>query len=136
MTLPGRSAQLTGEESRLSTAVLECFNKAGLTPPAPSELQQELQAKPQILDGVVRHLVARGELLRLPSGLVLAASAVAHLRQDLLATDWDRFSVPDFKDRYGLSRKWAIPLLEHLDSTGTTRRMGEDRMVVRKRSTA
>ncbi|HBL29645.1 MAG TPA: selenocysteine-specific translation elongation factor [Acidobacteria bacterium] len=136
VTLPGRSAQLTGEESRLSTAVLECFNKAGLTPPAPSELQQELQAKPQILDGVVRHLVARGELLRLPSGLVLAASAVAHLRQDLLATDWDRFSVPDFKDRYGLSRKWAIPLLEHLDSTGTTRRMGEDRMVVRKRSTA
>lgn len=136
VSLPGRSAQLTGEESRLSAAVLERFDKAGLTPPAPSELQQELSAKPQILDGVVRHLVARGELLRLPNGLVLAASAVARLRSDLLATSWDRFSVTDFKDRYGLSRKWAIPLLEHLDSTGTTRRMGDDRMVVRKRSTA
>jgi selenocysteine-specific elongation factor len=133
VTLPGRSAQLTGEESRLSIAVLERFDKAGLTPPAPSELQQELSAKPQILDGVVRHLVARGELLRLPSGLVLAASAVARLRSDLLATNWDRFSVADFKDRYGLSRKWAIPLLEHLDSTGATRRLGDDRMVVRER---
>ena len=37
----------------------------------------------------------------------------------------------DFKDRFGLTRKWAIPLLEHLDSTGATRRMGDDRMVVR-----
>jgi selenocysteine-specific elongation factor len=136
VSLPGRSAQLTGEESRLSTAVLERFDKAGLTPPAPSELQQELSAKPQILDGVVRHLIARGELLRLPNGLVLAASAVARLRGDLLSTSWERFSVADFKDRYGLSRKWAIPLLEHLDSTGATRRMGDDRMVVRKRSTA
>jgi selenocysteine-specific elongation factor len=136
VSLPGRSAQLTGEESRLSAAVLERFDKAGLTPPAPSELQQELSAKPQILDGVVRYLVARGELLRLPSGLVLAASAVARLRRDLLATSWERFTVADFKDRYGLSRKWAIPLLEHLDSTGATRRMGDDRMVVRERSTA
>jgi len=135
VSLPGRSAQLTGEESKLSAAVLERFDKAGLTPPAPSELQQELSAKPQILDGVVRHLVARGELLRLPSGLVLAASAVARLRRDLLSTSWERFSVADFKDRYGLSRKWAIPLLEHLDSTGATRRMGDDRMVVRERST-
>jgi selenocysteine-specific elongation factor len=136
VTLPGRSAQLTGEESRLSAAVLEHFDKAGLTPPAPSELQQALSAKPQILDGVVRHLVARGELLRLPSGLVLAASAVARLRSDLLSTSWERFSVADFKDRYGLSRKWAIPLLEHLDSTGATRRLGDDRMVVRERSSA
>ncbi|HJX29021.1 MAG TPA: SelB C-terminal domain-containing protein, partial [Thermoanaerobaculia bacterium] len=104
--------------------------------PSPSELQQALSAKPQILDGVVRHLVARGELLRLPSGLVLAASAVTRLRSDLLATSWEKFSVADFKDRYGLSRKWAIPLLEHLDSTGATRRLGDDRMIVRQRSTA
>jgi selenocysteine-specific elongation factor len=136
VSLPGRSAQLTGEESRLSAAVLERFDKAGLTPPAPSELQQDLAAKPQILDGVVRHLVARGALLRLPNGLILAASAVARLRSDLLSTSWERFSVADFKDRYGLTRKWAIPLLEHLDSTGATRRLGDDRMVVRQRSTA
>ena len=133
VTLPGRSAQLTGEESKLSTAVLERFEKAGLTPPAPSELQQELSAKPQILDGVVRHLITRGQLVRLPNGLVLAAKALTDLRRDLLATPWERFSVADFKDRYGLSRKWAIPLLEQLDSLGATRRLGDERMVVRER---
>jgi selenocysteine-specific elongation factor len=131
VTLPGRSAQLTGEESRLSAAVMERFEGAGLAPPSPAELQQALGAKPQILEGVVRHLVARGRLVRLPSGLVLAAAALAQMRRELLASSWDRFSVSDFKDRFGLTRKWAIPLLEHLDSTGATRRLGDDRIVVR-----
>jgi selenocysteine-specific elongation factor len=131
VTLPGRSAQLTGEESKLSTAVVESYDKGGLTPPSPGEVARTLNAKPQILDGVIRHLVTRGQLVRLPDGLILAASAVATLKSDLLATSWDRFSVADFKDRFGLSRKWAIPLLEHLDSTGATRRLGDERMVVR-----
>ena len=131
VVLPGRGSELTPEESRLAAAVLDRFQKAGLTPPGPTDLQIDLQTKPQILDGVVRHLVARGQLLRLPSGLVLAATAVADLRQALLETGWERFSVADFKDRFGLSRKWAIPLLEHLDSTGATKRAGDDRLVVR-----
>ena len=131
VTLPGRSAQLTGEESKLSLAVVERFDKGGLTPPSPGDLSRELNAKPQILEGVMRHLVARGHLIRLPDGLILAASAVAGLKRDLLATSWERFSVPEFKDRFGLSRKWAIPLLEHLDSTGATRRVGDERLVVR-----
>jgi selenocysteine-specific elongation factor len=131
VTLPGRSAQLTSEESKLSTSVLELYEKAGLAPPSPGEAAVALGAKPQILDGVVRHLVARGQMVKLPSGLLLAASALSGLRQDLLATTWDRFSVADFKDRFGLTRKWAIPLLEHLDSTGATRRVGDDRMVIR-----
>jgi selenocysteine-specific elongation factor len=131
VTLPGRSPELTGEESRLAQAVVERFARAGLTPPAPSELAADLAAKPQIVDGVVRHLVARGQLVKLPNGLVLAASALADLRRDLLAQSWERFSVAEFKDRFGLTRKWAIPLLEHLDSTGATRRIGDDRQVVR-----
>jgi selenocysteine-specific elongation factor len=132
VTLPGRSAQLTGEESRLSAAVVERFERAGLAPPSPGELAQDLAAKPQILDGVIRHLIARGQLARLPSGLILASAALAGLKRDLLATSWERFSVSDFKDRFGLTRKWAIPLLEHLDSTGATRRVGDDRVVVRR----
>jgi selenocysteine-specific elongation factor len=131
VTLPGRSAQLTGEESKLSTDVLERFDRAGIAPPSPGDVARELGAKPQILEGVIRHLVARGQLTKLPSGLILASSALTGLRRDLLATAWERFSVADFKDRFGLTRKWAIPLLEHLDSTGATRRVGDDRMIVR-----
>jgi selenocysteine-specific elongation factor len=134
VTLPGRSAQLTGEESALSVSVLEHYEKAGLAAPSPGETALALGAKPQILDGVIRHLVTRGQMVKLPSGLLLATSALTALRRELLATAWDRFTVADFKDRFGLTRKWAIPLLEHLDSTGATRRMGDDRMIVRSRA--
>ncbi len=136
VVLPGRSAQLTGEESKLSAAVLERFDQAGLAPPSPGEISVALSAKPQILEGVMRHLITRGQLTKLPSGLILATSAIRKMRQDLFATPWDHFSVADFKDRFGLTRKWAIPLLEHLDSTGATRRTGEDRMVVRSAAKA
>jgi selenocysteine-specific elongation factor len=131
VVLPGRSAQLSGEESRLAAAVMERFERAGLAPPSPGEVRQELSAKPQILDGVMRHLVTRGRLVRLPGGLMIAAAALEALRRELLATSWERFSVAQFKDRFGLTRKWAIPLLEHLDASGVTRRAGDDRLLAR-----
>jgi len=129
VTLPGREAELTDEESDLARAVQERFAAGGLTPPAPAEVGRELAAKPQILDGVVRYLTERGKLVRLPGGLILATSAVDGLKDDLAHAGWERFTVADFKARFGLSRKWAIPLLEHLDSTGFTRRLGDERMI-------
>jgi len=131
VVLPGRSAQLSGEESRLAASVMERFERAGLAPPSPGEVRQELSAKPQILDGVLRHLVTRGRLVRLPGGLMIAAAALEALRRELIATSWERFSVAQFKDRFGLTRKWAIPLLEHLDASGVTRRAGDDRLLAR-----
>ena len=133
VTQPGRGSELTQEESGLAKAVLERFTAAGLTPDSPAELLKDLTPKNQILEGVVRFLVQRGQLIKLPGGLVLAAPEFRKLRQDLLATGWERFNVAQFKDHFGLTRKWAIPLLEQLDSVGATRRAGDDRLVVRPR---
>jgi selenocysteine-specific elongation factor len=128
---PGRGTDLSQEDSRLAVAVVEAFDRAGLKPPSPAEVQEALGAKRQILDGLLRALVRRGSLVQLPGGLILSARAVESLRAELRATGWQRFSVPQFKERFGLSRKWAIPLLEHLDSTGSTRRAGDERIVLR-----
>jgi selenocysteine-specific elongation factor len=128
---PGRRAELSGDESRLAQQVLAAFEGAGLTPPSPAELAGRLGAKQQILDGVVRYLLQQGRLAKLPGGLLLARAAVDKLVADLRATPWDRFSVPQFKDRFELSRKWAIPLLEHLDSIAVTRRIGDERQLIR-----
>ena len=114
-----------------ATQVLAAFEAEGLTPPSPGEIASRLAAKPQIVDGVVRHLIDRRALARLPGGLILARAAVDALVRDLRGGGVDRFSVPQFKDRFGLSRKWAIPLLEHLDSVGVTRRVGDERQLVK-----
>jgi selenocysteine-specific elongation factor len=132
VNLPGRSAELTGQESELSNRIQKEFEKSGLTPPAPAELGRRLGAKPQILEGVIRYLVERGRLVRLPGELIVAADAIEQVKEDLRTGDLDRFKVPEFKQRYGLSRKWAIPILEYLDSAGITRRLGDERQVVRR----
>lgn len=131
LTLPGRGARLTPQESSLAAAALARLEAAGLTPPSPGELAAALEAKPQILEGVLRYLVEGGSLTRLPNDLLVASSALEGLRRELEATGWERFTVPRFKERFALTRKWAIPLLEHLDSTGATRRVGDERLVVR-----
>ena len=41
-----------------------------------------------------------------------------------------RIDVATFKERYGVSRKFAIPLLEYLDRERITRRLGESRVVL------
>ena len=128
---PGRRAELSGEESRLATQVLAAFDEAGLAPPSPGDVTARLAAKPQIVEGVIRHLIDRRALARLPGGLILSRAAVDTLVRDLRDSGVDRFSVAHFKERFGLSRKWAIPLLEHLDSVGVTRRIGDERQLVK-----
>ncbi|HEV8238065.1 MAG TPA: selenocysteine-specific translation elongation factor [Thermoanaerobaculia bacterium] len=131
INLPGRRAELSGDESRLATQVLAAYESAGLTPPSPAELAKGLNAKQQIFDGVVRYLRQQGRLAQLPGGLLVSRDALDKLVAALRGTGWERFSVPQFKDRFELSRKWAIPLLEHLDSIAVTRRVGDDRQLVR-----
>ena len=48
----------------------------------------------------------------------------------LAAKKGARFSVAEFKDWTGVSRKYAIPLLEFLDRERITRRDGDSRVVV------
>jgi len=129
--LPGRQSSMTGEETDLSKRIVAAFDAAGLTPGSPPDIQRSLDAKPQIFQGLMEYLIERKKLVRLPGGLIIAASAIPPLADSLRQTDWESFTVADFKDRFGLTRKWAIPLLEHLDSEGVTRRVGNERQIVR-----
>jgi len=132
---PGRRAELSSGEKGLAAAILDEYERCGLEPPSPEEVARRLAAKPEIVSGLVRHLVNRSRLVRLPGGLLFAGRALERLAVELTATGWESFSVAQFKERFGLSRKWAIPLLEHLDATRVTRRAGDRRqLVVRSRA--
>jgi selenocysteine-specific elongation factor len=130
VNLPGRGDELTREESGLSRSILDELERGGLSPPSPAEICATVGAKKQIFDGVLRFLHQRKKVARLPQGLFIAASSLEKLAEDLRATDWTSFGVGQFKDRFGLTRKWAIPLLEYLDSVGVTRRVGNERQIL------
>ena len=84
-------------------------------------------------DRVVRLLVRQKTLVKLDA-LYFHAEALARLKQEIAAMKESqpapRVDVAAFKERFGLSRKYAIPLLEWLDRERVTRRVGEARVVL------
>ncbi len=130
IVLPGRKVELAAEESKVADALLERLGGEALTPPTRELLCSQLAAPSKVFNAAARFLVDAGELVRLPNNELLAASAFDELRGSMVDSGWDRFSVPQFKEHFGLTRKWAIPLLEYCDSIGFTRRVGNERMVV------
>lgn len=130
---PGRSTGITEEESELAQRIVAAFEKEGLTPRSPAEIQRELGAQPKIFEGLLRHLTQKRRIVRLPDGLFVSQAALDQLKRAVLADDWEEIAVPAFKDRFGLSRKWAIPLLEYLDAQRVTQRRGNVRLVLRAR---
>ena len=72
----------------------------------------------------VRELVRRGEVVE-AGGVAFAASAMdaaADVLRDLLDEHPDGVTVAQVRDALGTTRKFVVPLLEHLDATGRTRR--------------
>jgi selenocysteine-specific elongation factor len=72
-------------------------------------------------------------LLKISNDVVLHRATLDHL-QGLLAefkrTRGEKLGVSDFKELAGISRKYAIPLLEYLDRMGVTRRVGDYRVIL------
>jgi len=78
----------------------------------------------------LRELVRHGAVVDL-GGVFYAASAVgaaARLCARLLADRPDGFTVAEFRDAAGSSRKHTLPLLARMDETGVTRRRGDYRI--------
>ena len=75
-------------------------------------------------------LLREKRLVRIGEDLVLHRSALDGLRALLASKRATRFNVGQFKEWTGVSRKYAIPLLEYLDRERITRREGAERVVL------
>jgi selenocysteine-specific elongation factor len=79
---------------------------------------------------ILQILVREKRLVRIGDDLMFHAVAIASLRELLAARKGERFQVGAFKEWTGVSRKYAIPLLEYLDREHVTRREGDERVVL------
>ena len=121
---------LQQQEEQARTAIESAFEKAGLAAPAvPDALAQSGVDSPRART-LLQILIREGRLVRITDDLVLHRSALDWLHRDLASIKGARLSVPAFKERTGISRKYAIPLLEYLDRQKITRREGDVRIVL------
>ena len=135
LALPTHRVTVAGADDRVRTAILEAYRSAGLKPPDTAAVEAQAGAPKAIVEKVTTLLLREKALVKLDT-IVFHAEALQQLKADvtgLKATAPGGRATVDvaaFKDRYGVSRKFAIPLLEYLDRERVTRRTGDVRLVL------
>lgn len=133
--LASHRVSLKTDESEATAKIEKLFLDAGLAVPSTAEVLSKSGIEPARARSLLQILFKDRKLIKINEELVFHASAIESLRGILAAKVGARFSVADFKTWTGVSRKYAIPLLEFLDREHVTRREGDNRIVLDKRRT-
>ena len=128
--LSSHKISLKQDEEEASTKIENAFRTAGLATPAMQEVLGKSGVESNRARTILQLLLRDKRLVRVSDELVFHASAIQSLRALLAQKKGARFAVPEFKDWTGVSRKYAIPLLEYLDRERITRRDGDSRVVL------
>ncbi len=121
---------LKEDEERARASIESAFERAGLATPAVSEVLAQTGLEPARARTLLAILLREKKLVRISDELVFHRSSIERLRGLLAERRSARFQVGEFKDWTGVSRKYAIPLLEYLDRERVTRREGDQRVVL------
>jgi selenocysteine-specific elongation factor len=133
--LASHRISLKTDESEATAKIETLFRDAGLTVPSTAEVLAKSGIETARARTLLQILLRDRKLIKINDELILHLSALEALRTILATRTGTRFSVPDFKNWTGVSRKYAIPLLEFLDREHVTRREGDARIVLDKRRT-
>ncbi len=139
LALPDFEVDFSGKSGRFRKNILELYRENLFAPPELSELDSRLAEKLEEFSGneeesrlvqeVVLALEREGELIRITRDIYFTAGAYERavgLVRDFLE-EQGVMELSDFRDLLGSSRKYALPLLEHFDEKGITRREGDKR---------
>jgi selenocysteine-specific elongation factor len=132
LKLKGREIQLSPEEREAKEQISGAFEKAGLAVPGAGEVLDALKIDRRRADKILQLLLKEKNLVRVAEDLIFHRAALEQLRK-LVAkrkTENPRLNVKVFKELTGLTRKYAIPLLEYLDRERVTRREGDERIIL------
>lgn len=131
--------ELSAADTKLQEKIAEAYEKAGLEAPMFDQVLEAVGvSSAQRPHGrkILQLLIDSGTLVRVQGEMFFHSRALEHLQQLLrhYATEHEPerlIDVAKFKDLAGVSRKYAIPLLEYFDSERITRRTGDKRIILR-----
>lgn len=129
--LHGREPDLTAAQRKRRDVILELLGKDPWQTPRVAELPELTGGTAQEVDLLLALLEDQGEIVRLRDGIVFLVGTVDEAKgriREHMASAAD-LSPADLRNICGLTRKYGIPLLEHLDTIGFTRRAGDKRVL-------
>ena len=134
LALATHQVELPPDAERARAAIERAFRDGGLAPPDAASLTSVSGASPSVVDQVLKLLQRQKVLVKIET-LVFHEETLRRLKQDVAAMKASagagaRVDVQAFKERFGVTRKFAIPLLEYLDRERVTRRVGDARLIL------
>jgi selenocysteine-specific elongation factor len=130
--LPGHGVTMKDDEAESKRKIEDAFATAGLKVPALHEVLSGLKIDKVRAQKIVTLLLREKSLIKVSDELVFHRTALDQLRRQIGAhkTKSSTIDVAAFKDMTGVSRKYAIPLLEYLDRERVTKRVGDSRHIL------
>ena len=130
--LPGHGVVMKDEEAESKRTIEAAFATAGLKVPTLQGVIAELKVDKVRAQKIVTLLLRDKVLVKISDELVFHRSALEALRRQMTAFKLQstKIDVAKFKELTGISRKYAIPLLEYLDRERVTRRVGDAREIL------
>jgi selenocysteine-specific elongation factor len=124
-------AQTIGKDQAKLAAIADIYQAAGLVAPQAAEVAAMLQLSDAEMRRLMTLLLRDRILIKMGSeALYIHLSSLAQLRARISQLRGQTLDVTRFKQLTGLSRKYAIPLLEYLDRERVTRKDGDQRLVL------
>jgi len=136
--LASHEARLSPDELRIFEELRKIYTDAGLEVPKLDDALQTAIAGTRLDTRSARKVfqlfIDNGELVAVTPEFYFRSEVlndlVANIRRTVAASGDPMIDVAKFKDIAGISRKYAIPLLEYFDRTRLTRRVGDKRQVL------
>ncbi|PYR87193.1 MAG: selenocysteine-specific translation elongation factor [Acidobacteria bacterium] len=128
----GRKVTLKADEEKMRDQLTERFRLLGLEVPPPDEIISNLKLDRNTARKIIQLMLKENTLVKINEEMLIHRTTVDKLIADVkaLKSKSAKIGVGEFKDLTGVSRKFAIPLLEYLDRQRVTRRVGDERVIL------
>ena len=128
----GQRVTLKAEEEKMRDQLTARFQSLGLQVPTPDDLINSLKLNRETARKLIQLMLKENALVKVTEDMLIHRTAMDKLIADVkaLKSKNPKIGVSEFKDLTGVSRKFAIPLLEYLDRQRITRRVGDQRMIL------
>ena len=126
----GHRIRMQADEREARDRLVSAFAETGLRVPALKDFLPTLSIDSARAQRILAALLREGVLVRVSHELVFHSDAIGALRARLATMRGQRIQVGEFKALADVSRKYAIPLLEHFDRQKITLRDGDARRIL------
>ncbi|MBA3726440.1 MAG: selenocysteine-specific translation elongation factor [Armatimonadetes bacterium] len=126
---PNYKISLNEKQAALLDRTLSVMKLHGAVAPSMQDLALEVCAPPQAVSEMIRLGVETKQIIKVEENLFYPVETLDELKRKLRSLP-KTFTVAEFRDVTGSSRKYALPILQYFDETKITKRIGDERVVI------